>query len=212
MTNETEPPIVPATPISPSADLGEVDLTLSDIEAGLASLPRAKIARAVSVGGALLVAAMVAYRWHEGRDRTTLAMVGVAVLVLLFVNRNPARKIAKRVFDALPLDARKIAIKVDESGLLLRSSGADSKIPWSDIWKLVETNEVIVVFLNRENAQILPKRALSESQLSLLRTLSKQKVVVRHEPFFTPELYKRLLVWSSIFAIAWVVWFFFGQK
>jgi hypothetical protein len=190
---------------------GEVELRLSDVEAGLASLPRAKIARAISLGGAALVIAMVAYRWHEGKDRQTLAVIGVALLALLFVNRNPARKIAKRVYDALPEEARRIGVEISARGILLRSSGAESELAWSSIWNLVETREVIVVFTSRENAQILPKRAFSESQLATLRTLAKERIVKHDEPFLTPELRKRLFVWLAVFAIAWAVWFFFGR-
>lgn len=66
--------------------------------------------------------------------------------------------------------------------------------------------------MSRENAQILPKRAFSEAQLIELRTLAKQRIVVHDEPFLTPELQKRLMLWSTAFAIAWAIWYFFGRR
>lgn len=189
---------------------GEVELRLSDVEAGLASLPRAKVARAISLVGGALVLGMVAYRWHEGRDRVTLAVVGALLLALLFSNRNPARKIAKKVYDALPAEARRIGVQITESGIVLRSSGAESELAWESIWKVAETREVMVVFVSRENAQILPKRAFSESELSRLRELSARKITPHSEPFFTPELQKRLFVWLAVVSVVWTAWYFYS--
>jgi hypothetical protein len=191
---------------------GEIELRLSDVEAGLGSLPRAKFARFVSIFGALLVIAMVAYRWQEGRDRTTLTLVGLAILALLVINRNPAGRIAKRVYDALPPEARRIAVTLNDDGLVLRSSGAESDLAFADLWRITETRDVFVVFVSRENAQILPKRALTATDQDRLRTLARQKIVKRTEPFFTPQLQKRLTVWTLVFAIAWAIWYFFGQR
>jgi hypothetical protein len=214
MTDATEQPLdtPPPSTSNPGTLGGEVELRLSDVEAGLASLPRAKIARAISLGGGALVIALVGYRWYEGKDRTMLVAIAAALLALLFVNRNPARKIAKQVYESLPAEARRIGVLITEQGILLRSSGTESELAWSSIWKLVETREVIVVFVSRENAQILPKRAFSEAQLVELRKLAKARIVEHHEPFLTPELQKRLFVWLSAFAVAWTIWYFFGRK
>jgi hypothetical protein len=191
---------------------GEIELKLSDVEAGLGSLPRAKFARFISIFGALLVIAMVVYRWQEGRDRTTLTLVGIALIALLVINRNPARRVAKRVYDSLPPEARRIAVTLKDESIVLRSSGAESELNFAELWKLTETREVFVLFVSRENAQILPKRALTELDQDRLRTLARQKIVKRDEPFFTPELQKRLMVWTLVFAIAWAAWYFFGQR
>jgi hypothetical protein len=212
MSTATEQPLENPPPSATTESAGEVELKLSDVEAGLASLPRAKVARAISLGGGLLVIAMVGYRWYEGRDHVTLALVGAALLALLFLNRNPARKIAKRVYDGLPPDARKIAVTVNDQGLQLRSSGSESELLWSEIWKITQTREVLVVFLSRENAQILPKRALSDANLVRLQELSAQKIRPRSEPFFTPEVVRRLTTLTLVAIVAWCVWFFFGKR
>jgi hypothetical protein len=213
MTDATEQPLAVSAPPSDAKSFeGEVELQLSDIEGGLASLPRAKVAQAVSFGGGALVIAMVAYRWNEGKDHTMLAVIGLSILVLLFLNRNPARKIAKRVYASLPPEARRISVRVSDEGITLRSSGAETELEWSQIWKLNETRNVVVVFTSRQNAQILPKRAFSESQLVKLRTLAKERIVQHTEPFLTPELTKRLIVWTVTFAIVWMIWYLFGRK
>jgi hypothetical protein len=212
MSAAAEQPIVPPASSAKTNAANEVELTLADIEAGLASLPRAKVARGIALVGATLVVAMVGYRWYEGRDRTTLLVVGAALLLLLIVNRNPARKIARRVHDSLPEDARKIAVSVDDDGVHLCSGGAESLLPWSGIHKLVETRDVVVVFVSRENAQILPKRALNAVELIRLRELAKQKITAHEEPWLTPELTKRMLYWLLTFVVVWSVWFFFGRK
>ncbi|MGC4067718.1 MAG: YcxB family protein [Polyangiaceae bacterium] len=211
MSSTTEQPL-DARPSPAANHPGEIELKLSDVEAGLGSLPRAKFARFVSIFGALLVVAMVAYRWQEGRDRTTLTLVGLAILALLVINRNPAGRIAKRVYDSLPKEARRIAVTLNDDGLVLRSSGAESELAFADLWKITETRDVFVVFVSRENAQILPKRALATTDQDRLRTLARQKIVRRDEPFFTPQLQKRLTIWTLIFAVVWAAWYFFGQR
>lgn len=212
MSSVSEPPIAP-TQHSGTTEVGtEVELTLSDIEAGLASLPRAKVARAIALVGSSLVIAMVGYRWYEGKDRTTLLIVGVVLLAFLIINRNPTRKIAKKVYESLPADARKIAISINDEGLELHSGGAKSELAWSEIWKVTETRQVLVVFVSRENAQIIPKRGLTETQLDFLRKLAKQKIIIRDEPWFTPELQKRMMLWLLSAIVIWGLWFFVARK
>jgi hypothetical protein len=212
MSSDSEQPIAPTQHAAETEIGGEVELTLLDIEAGLASLPRAKIARAIALVGASLVIAMIGYRWYEGKDRVVLLIVGVALLALLAFNLNPARKIAKKVYESLPADAKKIAIGINNEGLVLRSGGAESEVPWSAMWKLVETREVLVVFVSRENAQIIPKRAFSKAQLTRLRELAAQNILGHDEPWLTPELRKRMMLWLLSFVVVWAVWFFFGRK
>ena len=60
------------------------DLQLTDVERGLASLPRARFARMAAWFAMLVVAALVAWRWHEGRDPSLLAVVGVIMIAVLF--------------------------------------------------------------------------------------------------------------------------------
>jgi hypothetical protein len=195
---------------------GKVTLTLSDIEAGLSALPRAKLARGVSYGGAVAVIALVAYRWIEGRDRTSLAIIAALLLGLLFANRNPAKRIAKRVFASLPDDARAIRVTVDEEGFHIHSSGQESRLQWVDVHRCVETREVLLVFVSRNDAQILPKRAFTEAELDSVREWSKTKIVKHDEPFtlpqLTPALRTRMLIWLVVFALVWTAFTVFSRR
>lgn len=201
-----------ATGTRSNSTKGDVTLTLSDIETGLAALPRARVARTVTWTGAIAVVGLVAYRWVEGRDRTSLVVIAVVLLGLLLTNRNPAKRIAKRVYAALPDDAKKLRVTVNEEGFRLTSSGSESPLPWTDVRRCVDAGHVLVVFVSQHDAQIIPKRAFDESELRSIREWSKTKVVKRAEPWLTPELRKRMLIWLVVFALVWMVWTMFGHR
>jgi hypothetical protein len=205
----------PEPPASTSTKTGEVTLTLSDIESGLAALPRARAARFVVLGGALVVIALVVYRWNEGRERTPLIVIGAVFLLLLLMNGNPAKRIAKKVFASLPEESKTIRVRVDEDGFGVTSSGTESRLPWRDVRRCVETREVLVVFITQHDGQILPKRAFSASELESIREWSKTKIVERSaskEPWFTPELRTRMMIWILVFALVWTAFVMFGHR
>jgi hypothetical protein len=194
---------------------GEVALTLSDIEAGLSALPRAKATRYIVWGGAVAVVAMVAYRWMEGRNHTSLVVIGVVLLGILAVNGNPAKRIAKKVYASLPDDAKTLRISVDETGFSVTSSGNESMLPWSEVQRCIETRQVLVVFVSRHDGQILPKRAFSEADLRSVREWSKTKIVRRHvpaQPWLTPEVRSRMLIWLVVFALVWTGLIMYGKR
>jgi hypothetical protein len=199
----------------PSAAIGEVTLTLSDIEAGLSVLPRAKVARTIAWGGALAVVGLIGYRWMEGRDRTSLIIIAVILLGLLSINRNPANRIAKKVYASLPEDSKTLRVSVDEAGFRVNSSGNESLLPWTDVQRCVETRNVLVVFVSQHDAQIIPKRAFSPAELQAIRKWSQTKIVKHQMPsesWFTPQLRTRMMIWLAVFAVVWAAFMTFGNR
>jgi hypothetical protein len=134
------------------------------------------------------------------------------LLVLLFMSRNPAKRIAKRVYDSLPPDAREMAIQVDEEGFRVTSSGNHSPLPWSQVRRCVDARGVFVVFVSKHDAQILPKRAFSDADIASIRQWSKSKIVKHDEPWLTPELRVRMMIWLVVFALVWTAWTYFGNR
>lgn len=199
-------------PTTTSPIAGEATLTLADIEAGLSALPRARFARGVSWIGGAAVIGMVAYRWFEGRDRTSLVIIGVVLLGLLFSSRNPARRIAQRVYAGLDESSKKLLLSVDEQGFHVTSSGNEALLPWSEVRRCVETRNVLVVFVSQHDAQILPKRAFSAADLESIRGWTKTKIVQHNEPWLTPELRKRITIWLFTLALVWTAWMYLGGR
>lgn len=195
-----------------SPSIGEVTLALSDIEEGLAALPRAKMARYVSWFGAVAVAGLVGYRWIEGRDRTSLIVIAVVLLFILALNRNPAKRIAKRVYTSLSEDAKKLHIAVSDDGFRVGSSGSESLLEWANVRRLVETRNVLVVFVSQHDAQILPKRAFTEGELESIRSFAQSKVQLHDEPWLTPELRTRMMIWLVVVAVIWLAFTYLGKN
>ncbi|HMA95222.1 MAG TPA: YcxB family protein [Polyangiaceae bacterium] len=195
---------------SEQPEKGAVTLTLADIETGLAALPRAKFARLVTWVGAGAVAALVAYRWIEGRDRTSLVVVAAVLFALLAINSNPTRRIAKRVYGSLPEDSKRLRISADEQGFRVVSNENETELGWSEVRRFVETRNVFVVFVSQHDAQILPKRAFTESELVAIRGWASTKIQRHDEPWLTPELRTRMMIWLVVFAFVWIAWTYFG--
>lgn len=195
---------------SPSS--AEVSLALSDIEEGLSALPRAKMARYVSWFGAVAVAGLVGYRWIEGRDRTSLIVIAIVLLFILALNRNPAKRIAKRVYTSLPEDAKKLRIAVSDEGFRVSSSGTESLLDWANVRRLVETPNVLVVFVSQHDAQILPKRAFTAGELQSIRSIAQSRIRLHHEPWLTPELRTRMMIWLVVVAVIWLAFTYLGKQ
>lgn len=210
--SETESRTSSSPANSEQPEKGAVTLTLSDIEAGLSALPRAKFARLVAWGGGIAVAALVAYRWIEGRDRTSLLVVAVVLFALLAINSNPAKRIAKRVYSSLPEDSKHLRIFADEQGFRVVSNQNETRLDWGDVRRFVETRHVLVVFVSQHDAQILPKRAFNESELTAIRGWASTKIRKHDEPWLTPELRMRMMIWLVVFALVWIAWTYFGAQ
>jgi hypothetical protein len=182
------------------------ELQLADVERGLASLPRARFARMAAWFGMLVVAALVAWRWHEGRDPSLLAVVGVVMIAVLFAGSNPAKRIAKRVYDALPAEARHVELNVDDSGIKLVAGDTTAETPWARVSRVSDARHSLLLFESRSNAQIIPKRALSAEQYATLRALVKQHVVPRKEPWWTPEIARRIFTYALLIVGLWMLY------
>ncbi len=181
-------------PESPAIEL-DFELQREDIERGLAALPRARAARAVSIAAMLAVIGLVAYRWQEGRDRQALLVVGVVLLGLIFLGRDPSKRVARRVHESLAPEARKLHMKIDAAGLSAGTGDGVSELPWSDVQRVIETPHTVLVFATASDAQILPKRAMNGEQLALLRALVASNVTPKRAPIFTRQVVRRLVLW-----------------
>jgi hypothetical protein len=206
MTPESTPTLPTETSEPSSTDEGmlggSADLRLSDVEEGLASLPRARLARWLGVLAPALASAIILYRWEEKRDRMLLGGVAILTIVALIFIRNPTKRLAKRVFNSLSEEARHVEIRVDSEGIRLGSSGGQTDLPWSSVWKVTESRNTLLVFVSRTDAQIVPKRAFSEQALGRFREWVRTSVTPRREPWLTPDLRRRLTVWLVLVTLA----------
>jgi hypothetical protein len=182
-------------PTEPQVVEIDFELQLSDVQRGLAVLPRARLSRWVGWAGVVAVIGIIAWRWHEGRDHRTLIIVGALLIAFFVLGRNPTKKIAKRIFDALPAEARKVHARFDEAGVLV-DSGEAQLLAWRDV----------TIFASRTNAQIVPKRTMTAEQVRSTRDLIARHVVPQHEPWATPALVRRVLIYTLVIAAIWMMY------
>jgi YcxB-like protein len=184
----------------------QFELQLSDVERGLASLPRARLARWIAWLSMPAVVGVLAWRWHEGRSPGILAVFGGILLLALFLGRDPSKRIAKRVFEALPAEARAVSMHLDIHGISLALNAESTQVDWQRVSRAVESRHSILLFSSRSSAQIIPKRALSSEQLQGLRTLIARYVVARREPWITPEIRRRFVIYAVLIVAFWLVY------
>lgn len=187
------------------------DLQQADIEHGLAALPRARAARVMAWVSMVAVVALVAWRVREGRDPAVMVVVGLFLLGVLFLGRNPSRRIAKRIFEALPAESRHVEMAFDETGVVVGTGGETTPTPWTRFIRTLDAKKSVLLFESRSNAQIIPKRALSAEQYAELTRLVRAHVVTQREPWLTPELTRRLFIYALLLA-AILFYYHFQQK
>jgi len=165
-------------------------------------------------GAATAFALPVAARIHEGvvwsaRDQRTLLVVGALLIAFFVVGRDPTKRIARKIFQQLPADARQVSIRVDETGVQV-VSGDTQHLEWAKVTRVTDTRETFLVFASRTNAQILPKRAMTTEQIRTVREFIARHVVPQREPWLTPTLVRRVLIYTVIFAAIWL-WYTYRQ-
>lgn len=176
------------------------ELQLADVEQGLAMLPRARLSKFFGWFGVLGIVAIIGWRWHEGRDQVLLAIVGILVISTFVLGRDPTKRIAKRVYDALPIDARQVTLSIDDEGIHLASGATNTRVNWAEVARVLDARTSFLIFASRTNAQIVPKRALTAEQVIDLRNLVARHVVPRREPWLSTAILRRVLIYALLFA------------
>ena len=179
------------------------ELQLTDVEQGLATLPRARLSKMVSWFGVVAVVAIIGWRWHEGRDPKLLGIIGALLIAALVWGRDPTKRIARRIYDALPEQDRQVVLRCDDEGIHLQSGESSTLVNWSEVARVLEARNSFLIFASRTSAQIVPKRVLTTEQVSTLRRLIQRHVVPRREPWLTDAIFKRVLIYGFLFAAIW---------
>jgi len=190
----------------------ELSLQERDIQQGLAALPRARIARILAWVGSACVLTLVAYRWQQDGDRTSLVLVVGIMVAYLLVNRDPTKRLARRIYRALPEARRTLVVKIDERGLDVRSGDQSVQVEWAEVIRVVVTRTTFLVFTSPTDAQILPRRALSADQVAALQNLIAARVVPRAFPIWSRELRNRILMWLLLIVLLGFVLRGFGAS
>ena len=187
------------------------ELQLADVEQGLAALPRARLSKMFGWFGVLAVLAIIGWRWHEGRDPSLLAVVGVLLIATFVLGRDPTKRIAKRIYDALPVEARQVTLRCNDAGIQLDSSDSSTLVRWPDVTRVLEAKSSFLIFASRTSAQIVPKRVLTADQVIALRHLVTHHVVPRREPWLTDAVFRRIMIYALLFAAIWAIYKFRGS-
>lgn len=197
------------TTTEPRAVEFNFELQLSDVHRGLAALPRARLTKWVGWFGVIAVLAIIAWRWHEGRDQRTLVVVGALLIMFFILGRDPTQRIARKIFQQLPEEARRVNIRLDEQGVRVDAGDAQT-LYWANVTQVIDTSHTLLVFASRTNAQILPKRAMTPEQIRVARELVREHVVPQREPWITPTLVRRVLIYTIVF-VGISMWYFYRQ-
>ena len=138
-------------------------------------------------------------------------VVGIMVAYLL-VSRDPTKRLARRIYRALPEARRTLVVKIDERGLDVRSGDQSVQVEWAEVIRVVVTRTTFLVFTSPTDAQILPKRALPADQAVALQNLIAARVVPRAFPIWSRELRNRIFLWLLLLVLLGFVLRGFGAS
>lgn len=179
----------------------EYELSNQDIANSTRALPQIQTMRRVGVavvviGCARLVLALVSGTPPDWDSLLVIALVGVFVLFLPHLA-------ARRALQNYTPEERRVKMRFDQTGCRIASGKGESSTPWHAVHRVIESKEVLLIFVSERLAQFLPKRLLSDDDLAKIRALVKDNVKPRKAPAgLTPSVVlKSLVILGTIFVV-----------
>jgi YcxB-like protein len=119
-------------------------------------------------------AALVNFGFRQGVAAVTRAILFSGLLLVYRFVGFPLWLC--RDFRRHPNFSRQQTLRVDEDGLYKRSEVGQSETKWFAYTRFRETQNLFVLYLGERQAEVVPKRALSNAQLDELRQLLRKKI------------------------------------
>lgn len=151
----------------------DVKLTEKDFEDFFAHLGRRSILMKMLIAVALIVFVAQLIRIIADPQGFESAIIWVALVILLFLmmiysNKYNARKVArnnKRLFEPH-------TYYINDREIRITGAPFNATIKWEDLYRVTESKNSLFLWLNKKQAQILPKRSLQPEEAEVIKMIA----------------------------------------
>jgi YcxB-like protein len=196
--------------------VGQVTLTVEDIERGLRALRAQRTDLRMSLGLTAALLIVFGYGMWRTKDLVWLALCGfIAAFTLLPMLRSILflRSAASRRFRAMGSEERQLVVRFHADGVTIRAGSSEMSWQYAGVTRVVEAAECFVVYPRASIAQVVPKRAFAEHDIGRLRELISERVRPQPRVAFP---WRRVAVvvalcYAAFLLAAFGLWWILGQ-
>ena len=155
----------------------KVQLTEKDLEDFYAHLSRKSISMKLVIAFGLLVFVAQLIRIIADPNALEGAVMWVLIVIFLFAmmiysNKYNARKASrhnKKLFE-------EYTYSINDKQIHIKGKSINTTLLWEKLHKVTESKTAFFIWLNKKNAQIIPKRDLSDDEIEVIRIIIKLKM------------------------------------
>ena len=123
---------------------------------------------------AIALFGLAIYTYGEVSLPNTIMYVGVGIMMLVYMPSTLWLR-AKQSIKASPVLSNTLHYMVDADGFTVTQGEASGVLAWKQIYKMVSTKHLVLVYSTRINAYVIPRRQLDEQYLPLAK-LAREKL------------------------------------
>ena len=124
----------------------------------------------------LLFVFFVAFSIYTGEEMEwSNAGILIFALVYLFLLPFLLKRNAKKTYDTNKILQEPITFTIDDKEIQMNAESYRSQMAWDKVFKVIEDDNSIYIFHSKQTANLLPKRDLSNQQLTDLKNIIRTK-------------------------------------
>ena len=127
-----------------------------------------------SIVFAIALFGLSVYTYGEVPFAKTIMYVGIGILLLVYMPVTLWMR-SKQTLKASPVLSSTLHYEVDKDGFTVTQGEASGVLAWKQIYKMVATKHLVLVYSNRINAYVIPKKQLGEQYVELAK-LAREKL------------------------------------
>ena len=116
---------------------------------------------------------MAIYTYGDVTLTYTVMYVGIGILLLVYLPGTLWLR-SKQSIKASPVFSNSLHYTVNEDGFTVTQGEASGVLAWKQIYKMVATKHLVLVYSNRINAYVIPRKQLGDSYVPLAKLASEK--------------------------------------
>ena len=128
----------------------------------------------VSIVLPILIFAYTAYNWNNVELETSILNIGIGVVFFTYVPVSLWLRSAKTVKTNEVL-SKPLHYEFSEDAIRVSQEEESAEFQWENIYRMITLGDMVLIYTNRINAYIIPKKQIVE-EYAALKELAKSKL------------------------------------